>query len=63
MALNQHVLYDHVSKILKGQTGPVPHLVGSDTMSYAIALVELPMLAATLKVWSNEIHFPFFWLI
>jgi hypothetical protein len=40
MALNQHVLYDRVSKILKGQAGPVPHLVSSDTMSYAIALVE-----------------------
>ena len=40
MALNQHVLYDRILKILRGQAGSVPSLVSSETMSYAITLVE-----------------------
>ena len=39
-ALNQHVLYDRILKILRGQAGSVPSLVSSETMSYAITLVE-----------------------
>ena len=40
MALNQHVLYDHILKRLRGQAGSVPSLVSSETMLYAITLVE-----------------------
>ena len=40
MALNQHVLYNRILKILRGQAGSVPSLVSSETILYAIMLVE-----------------------
>lgn len=40
IALNLHVLYDRISKVLNGQAGPVPAEVSADNMGYAIALVE-----------------------
>ncbi len=40
IVLNQHVLYDRILKVLRGQAGPVPNKVSSDTIGFAITLVE-----------------------
>lgn len=58
VALNLHVFYDRVSKVLDGQAGPIETSVSDKTMSFAIGLIEfLKRLRAISELVSSTSFF------